>query len=210
MGINVEDLTWYHLLHYGRNKLNIVYSEPEGFDWLVLPSSMKKTEGVTVRGGIQIMTYINVHYKSFSSYRKNFTYMHELYHAIAHYEYDEEGVPYKDIIMDDDLKENQANVGGAYLMANDEAIRKCIHGDMSFDEMRYRFKYSNNGMYSRLIDYVTFSLQRNKEEAFDVVNAYRSGDSSFLKVAQDIYDGWTETMRQEMIREYANEMRGYY
>lgn len=187
--------------------MGVIYINTPDIQQVSLLDKIKVVDGVTRLIDGRLVTIIN---RSKPIKRTNFTTMHELYHAIEHYEYDLNGNPFADKIVDTEIKELQADIGASYLMANDIAVEFCITNKFTFNEMKDRFDFSAPALHSRLINYVEFTLQRGKDEAKEIVYQFRYKDSNFLLGAQILYNDWVEELRQETAREYANEMRWYY
>lgn len=187
--------------------MGVIYINNTDVPHFPLQDGIEIVDGATRLVGDKLITFIN---RDKPAKRTNFTIMHELYHAIEHYDYDLNGKPCDDKIIDEHTKELQADIGASYLMANDVAVEFCITNKFTFNEMKDRFDFSAPALHSRLINYVEFTLQRGKDEAKEIVYQFRYKDSNFLLGTQILYNYWVEELRQEMIREYANEMRGYY
>ncbi|MBC1474951.1 ImmA/IrrE family metallo-endopeptidase [Listeria grandensis] len=180
--IDIEGLRWYHIKAYADKIDNL-----EIFPYEFSESTSKALSGFVKNcSGVYLLSY-NTN-QEINSGRQHFTFCHEFYHYLFHFDGTSGNLSFSDLIhkdqysQDESPKEIEANIGASLFLINDFALLRLLDCNYSFSQLCSRFEVSYSCMWNRLMDYLTFKLELNWDVSFKIVNAYRYNDSPFLRL----------------------------
>lgn len=169
--IKMCDLRWYNIQLYLQDTHKVIFTR--------VNVSEKFNGKTTMRDGVILIT-LNQN-NELNSGRKHFTAMHEISHAVLHMN---EITPHQDLYYSGetshDLKEIEADIGASELAMNDDAILQACQNGLSFYEMSNDFDVSHGALYTRLVNYLVFTMELNSQVARQILNRFRYAKRPFV------------------------------
>ncbi|WPC19493.1 ImmA/IrrE family metallo-endopeptidase [Pediococcus inopinatus] len=174
----LSNLAWSDYKKYCEEKLGYVFTYIN-----TLPNIGGRTR--IIDGTVSIIINSN---PKINKGRLHFTYMHEISHAIMHFN----GAGEKNLFFASntdapkDYLETEADIGASLLMADDLSLKKFATYNNSFETLCDLWGYSKSAFKIRLRNYLIFNLSLSPQLAFKLINDFEYyGNNTLLFIIRN-------------------------